>query len=58
MLPAPGERDPAGFERRMAAHCARLDALGVECRPGDGPRPRQCRPGVVGQPLDGPPSAV
>ena len=27
-LPAPAERDFAGFERRMAAHYARLDALG------------------------------
>ena len=29
-LPEPAERDFAGFERRMAAHYERLDALGVE----------------------------
>ena len=32
-LPAPAERDFADFERRMTAHYARLDALGVEYRP-------------------------
>ncbi|MGC9536280.1 beta-N-acetylhexosaminidase [Streptomyces sp. UG1] len=54
-LPAPGERDFAGFERRMAAHYARLDALGVAYRPPTGPRPWQRRPGVLGRPIDGPP---
>ena len=54
-LPAPAQRDFAGFERRMAAHYARLDALGVAYRPPGGPRPWQRRPGVLGRPLDGPP---
>ncbi|MFI9771577.1 beta-N-acetylhexosaminidase [Streptomyces sp. NPDC052415] len=54
-LPAPQERDFTGFERRMTAHYARLDALGVGYRPPGGPRPWQRRPGVLGRPLDGPP---
>ncbi|MFF8932726.1 beta-N-acetylhexosaminidase [Streptomyces longwoodensis] len=54
-LPAPAERDVADFERRMTAHYARLDALGVAYRPPAGPRPWQRRPGVLGRPLDGPP---
>jgi hexosaminidase len=54
-LPAPAERDFAGFERRMAEHYRRLDALGVAYRPPTGPRPWQRRPGVLGRPLDGPP---
>ncbi|MGW2958339.1 beta-N-acetylhexosaminidase [Streptomyces sp. NPDC001220] len=54
-LPAPGERDFAGFERRMAAHYRRLDALGVAYRPPAGPLPWQRRPGVPGRPIDGPP---
>jgi hexosaminidase len=54
-LPAPHERDFAGFERRMAAHYRRLDALGVAYRPPSGPRPWQRRPGVPGRPIDGPP---
>ncbi|MGW3956189.1 beta-N-acetylhexosaminidase [Streptomyces sp. NPDC004752] len=54
-LPAPAERDFAGFERRMAAHYRRLDALGVDYRPPSGPRPWQRRPGVPGRPIDGPP---
>ncbi len=54
-LPAPAERDFAGFERRMAAHYRRLDALGVAYRPPAGPRPWQRRPGVLGRPVDGPP---
>ncbi|MER5795428.1 beta-N-acetylhexosaminidase [Streptomyces sp. NPDC001980] len=54
-LPAPGERDFADFERRMAAHYRRLDALGVAYRPPAGPLPWQQRPGVLGRPLDGPP---
>ncbi|GGU72874.1 beta-N-acetylhexosaminidase [Streptomyces filipinensis] len=52
-LPAPEERDFAGFERRMAAHYARLDALGVAYRPPAGPRPWQKRPGVPGRPIEG-----
>ncbi|MFF4561042.1 beta-N-acetylhexosaminidase [Streptomyces sp. NPDC001435] len=54
-LPAPGERDFAAFEHRMAAHYPRLDALGVAYRPPAGPRPWQRRPGVPGRPVDGPP---
>ncbi|CAL9556838.1 Beta-hexosaminidase [Streptomyces sp. enrichment culture] len=54
-LPAPAERDFAGFERRMTGHYARLDALGVAYRPPAGPRPWQRRPGVLGRPIDGPP---
>ncbi|MFD4597800.1 beta-N-acetylhexosaminidase [Streptomyces sp. NPDC058464] len=54
-LPAPGERDFADFERRMAEHYRRLDALGVAYRPPTGPLPWQQRPGVLGRPIDGPP---
>ncbi|WP_369169719.1 beta-N-acetylhexosaminidase [Streptomyces sp. R28] len=54
-LPAPAERDFADFERRMAVHYGRLDALGVAYRPPTGPRPWQRRPGVLGRPIDGPP---
>ncbi|WP_037907141.1 beta-N-acetylhexosaminidase [Actinacidiphila yeochonensis] len=54
-LPAPEDRDWAGFETRMRAHYGRLDALGVEYRPPGGPRPWQRRPGVLGRPLQGPP---
>ncbi|WP_414168941.1 beta-N-acetylhexosaminidase [Streptoverticillium reticulum] len=57
-LPAPAERDWAGFERRMAVHYARLDALGVDYRPSGGPRPWQRRPGVLGRPIEGPPPIV
>jgi hexosaminidase len=54
-LPAPAERDFAGFERRMTTHYRRLDALGVAYRPPTGPRPWQRRPGVLGRPIEGPP---
>ncbi|MGW2686050.1 beta-N-acetylhexosaminidase [Streptomyces sp. NPDC001414] len=54
-LPAPAERDFTAFERRMAAHYRRLDALGVGYRPPAGPLPWQRRPGVPGRPIDGPP---
>ncbi|MFF3177520.1 beta-N-acetylhexosaminidase [Streptomyces sp. NPDC057900] len=57
-LPAPGDRDFAGFERRMAAHYARLDALGVDYRPAGGPLPWQRRPGILGRPLEGAPPNV
>ncbi|MFJ3731703.1 beta-N-acetylhexosaminidase [[Kitasatospora] papulosa] len=57
-LPAPGERDFAGFERRMETHYARLDALGVDYRPPTGPLPWQRRPGVLGRPIEGPPPIV
>jgi hexosaminidase len=52
-LPAPAERDFADFERRMAVHYRRLDALGVAYRPPAGPRPWQRRPGVLGRPIEG-----
>ncbi|MFJ3022106.1 beta-N-acetylhexosaminidase [Streptomyces tendae] len=54
-LPAPADRDYAAFERRMATHYRRLDALGVAYRPPTGPLPWQRRPGVLGRPMDGPP---
>ncbi|MCT9077263.1 beta-N-acetylhexosaminidase [Streptomyces fulvoviolaceus] len=54
-LPAPAERDFGDFERRMAAHYRRLDALGVAYRPPAGPLPWQRRPGVLGRPIEGPP---
>ncbi|MCX4575283.1 beta-N-acetylhexosaminidase [Streptomyces sp. NBC_01571] len=57
-LPAPAERDFAGFERRMAAHYGRLDALGVAYRPPGGPLPWQKRPGVLGRPIEGAPPNV
>ncbi|MER5867681.1 beta-N-acetylhexosaminidase [Kitasatospora sp. NPDC002040] len=50
----PAARDWTGFERRMATHYARLDALGVEYRPAAGPHPWQRRPGVLGRPAAGP----
>jgi hexosaminidase len=54
-LPAPAERDFADFERRMTAHYALLDALGVGYRPPTGPLPWQKRPGVLGRPIEGAP---
>jgi hexosaminidase len=57
-LPAPAERDHAGFTRRMAVHYQRLAALGVEFRPPGGPHPWQRRPGVLGRPIEGPPPIV
>ncbi|MFD6548171.1 beta-N-acetylhexosaminidase [Streptomyces sp. NPDC058398] len=57
-LPAPGERDFAGFERRMNDHYGRLDALGVAYRAPSGPRPWQRRPGVLGRPIEGAPPNV
>ncbi|WLW54639.1 beta-N-acetylhexosaminidase [Streptomyces sp. YU58] len=54
-LPAPAERDFADFERRMAVHYGRLDALGVGYRPPAGPLPWQRRPGVLGRPIEGAP---
>ncbi|MFI6682677.1 beta-N-acetylhexosaminidase [Streptomyces sp. NPDC050485] len=57
-LPAPAERDYAGFERRMTAHYKRLDALGVDYRPPTGPLPWQRRPGVIGRPIEGSPPNV
>ncbi|MEU2830198.1 beta-N-acetylhexosaminidase [Streptomyces lavendulae] len=57
-LPEPESRDYEGFEARMAAHYARLDALGVGYRPPTGPLPWQRRPGVPGRPLEGAPPIV
>lgn len=57
-LPASADRDFADFERRMATHYARLDALGVDYRPADGPLPWQRRPGILGRPLEGTPPNV
>ncbi|MER7729071.1 beta-N-acetylhexosaminidase [Streptomyces sp. NPDC096323] len=57
-LPASADRDYADFERRMTAHYARLDALGVEYRPPGGPLPSQRRPGVLGRPKEGTPPNV
>ncbi|MET9519301.1 beta-N-acetylhexosaminidase [Streptomyces sp. NPDC002994] len=63
-LPAPAERDFAGFEARMAAHYRRLDALGVDYRPPGGPLPWHKRPSpdgnpaTLGRPIDGSPPNV
>ncbi|NUL03200.1 beta-N-acetylhexosaminidase [Streptomyces lunaelactis] len=63
-LPAPAERDFEDFERRMNAHYARLDALGVGYRPPGGPLPWQKRPapegmtGSIGRPIEGAPPNV
>ncbi|MDN4613713.1 beta-N-acetylhexosaminidase [Leifsonia sp. F6_8S_P_1B] len=46
-----GERDADAFAERLDRHLARLDALGVEYRPADGPRPWQTRPGIPGRPV-------
>ncbi|CAM5733995.1 beta-N-acetylhexosaminidase OS=Streptomyces alboniger OX=132473 GN=CP975_13295 PE=3 SV=1 [Streptomyces alboniger] len=56
--PARPGHDYAAFERRMAGHYRRLDALGVAYRPPTGPLPWQRRPGVLGRPIDGPPPHV
>ncbi len=57
-LPPADERDFADFERRMGAHYARLEALGVDFRPPGGPLPWQKRPGVLGRPIEGAPPNV
>ncbi|UQA95176.1 beta-N-acetylhexosaminidase [Streptomyces halobius] len=57
-LPPPADRDHQDFTRRMTAHYARLDALGVDYRPPGGPHPWQRRPGVLGRPIDGVPPNV
>ncbi|MEO3978171.1 beta-N-acetylhexosaminidase [Streptomyces sp. CAU 1734] len=57
-LPESADRDYAGFERRMATHYRRLDALGVDYRPPGGPLPWQKRPGVAGFPREGAPPNV
>jgi hexosaminidase len=44
------ERSYAEFERRLTTHhLPRLDAMGVEYRPLDGPHPWQTRPGIPGR---------
>jgi hexosaminidase len=45
-----GARSFDEFKTRLDAHLARLDAIGVEYRHEDGPRPWQTRPGIVGRP--------
>lgn len=40
----------ADFERRLAEHYPRLDALGVHYRRPEGPRAWERRPGIAGQP--------
>lgn len=45
-----GGRDYARFLPRLRGHLRRLDALGVEYRPLEGPLPWQRRPGVTGWP--------
>ncbi|WP_328377209.1 beta-N-acetylhexosaminidase [Streptomyces sp. NBC_01020] len=64
-LPEPAARDFADFGRRMAAHYARLDALGVQYRPPGGPLPSQRRPApegmtsaALGRPIEGAPPNV
>jgi hexosaminidase len=41
-----------GFGERLAAHLARLDALGVNYRPPTGPRPWDARPDAPGRPRE------
>jgi hexosaminidase len=46
-----GSREFAEFLPRLRDHhLPRLDALGVEYRPLDGPRPWQTRPGIPSRP--------
>ncbi|GAB3475762.1 beta-N-acetylhexosaminidase [Nocardiopsis coralliicola] len=46
---SPAERDLSEFLPRLRRHLERLDAIGVEYRPLDGPLPWQKRPGVPGR---------
>jgi hexosaminidase len=46
----PGPKDVDDFLVRLGHHLGRLDALGVEYRAAEGPRPWQRRPGVPGRP--------
>jgi hexosaminidase len=43
------DRDVDDFARRLPGHLARLEALGVEFRPEDGPLPWQTLPGIRGR---------
>ncbi|WP_083966695.1 beta-N-acetylhexosaminidase [Demequina globuliformis] len=43
----PGTKASAEFMDRLASHLARLDAMGIEYRPLDGPHPWQTRPGIT-----------
>lgn len=43
--------DFADFGDRLEGHWLRLDALGVEYRPAEGPQPWQKRPDVAGKPV-------
>jgi hexosaminidase len=45
-----GPRDVGAFEGRLREHLPRLDALGVNYRPLDGPRPWDARPDAPGRP--------
>ncbi|PSK96602.1 hexosaminidase [Murinocardiopsis flavida] len=45
---SPHRRDFAEFLPRLRHHLERLDAIGVEYRPLDGPNPWQRRPGIPG----------
>ncbi|AZM46312.1 beta-N-acetylhexosaminidase [Streptomyces sp. WAC 06738] len=44
-------RDGTAFAERLAHHLDRLEALGVEYRRPEGPRPWERRPGVRGRPV-------
>jgi hexosaminidase len=48
---SPADRDFDDFRLRLAVHERRLDALGVEYRHDDGPRPWQSRPDAEGWPV-------
>ncbi|WP_232323563.1 beta-N-acetylhexosaminidase [Catenuloplanes japonicus] len=48
---SPAAREVSDFDARLTGHYARLDALGVEYRRPDGPRPWQSRPAARGNPL-------
>ena len=45
-----GERSFEEFRQRLGTHLLRLDAVGVEYRGDQGPRPWQTRPGIEGKP--------
>ncbi|MFI9842178.1 beta-N-acetylhexosaminidase [Nonomuraea sp. NPDC051941] len=43
-------RDLPGFRERMETHLLRLEAMGIEFRRSQGPKPWQQRPGIAGRP--------